>query len=224
MRGFFYLRQYQTFLIFVLKFFASHNARKLKNIENDPLINKVISVILSQSQKGLKEYGVPLSKAGLSLSQCLEMALQEDVDRLIYLADAIEKAKQLESQPGENTHSLNTPAPPSNATEIPYASLFLLNLKEFRQSVDYKTFISTFRTFFEGDWGTAKALANLLDNMEADRLMKTGDTPTPEFMLKMVGEVGKEVEAPHAIQRMFEACGVDVKFVRQHKVDMKEGE
>lgn len=196
----------------------------MKNIENDPLINKVISVILSQSQKGLKEYGVPLSKAGLPLSQCLEMALQEDVDPLIYLADAIEKAKQLESgQPGENTQkSLNTPAPPSNAKEISYASLFLLNLKEFRQSVDYKVFVSTFRTFFEQNTDVARILSNLLDNMEADRLMKTGDTTTPEFMLKMVGEVGKEVEAPHAIQRMFEACGYKVKLVNQYPVKERE--
>lgn len=195
----------------------------MKNIENDPLVSKVISVILSQTQKGLKEYGVPLSKAGLPLSQCLEMALQEDVDRLIYLADAIEKAKQLEAgQPGENTQSLNTPAPPSNAKEISYASLFLLNLKEFSTSVDHTTFIATFRKFFEQNTHIAKVLANLLDNMEADRLMKTGDTPTPEFMVKMVGEVGKEVEAPHAIQRMFEACGYKVKLVNQYPVKERE--
>lgn len=193
----------------------------MKNIDGySAITQRIVSELQERDKKGRAKYGTTLDRTDLTRLEWLQHAKEESLDLACYLERMIVE----ESQPGENTHSLNTPAPPSNAKEIPYASLFLLNLKEFRHSADYKTFVSTFRTFFEGDWGTAKALANLLDNMEADRLMKTGDNPTPEFMLKMVGEVGKEVEAPHAIQRMFEACGVDVKFVRQQKVDMKEGE
>lgn len=184
------------------------------------ITQRIVSELQERDRKGRIKYGTTLDRADLTRLEWLQHAKEEALDFACYLERMIVDE---ETQPGENTQkSLNTPAPPSNAKEISYASLFLLNLKEFRQSVDYKVFVSTFRTFFEQNTDVARILSNLLDNMEADRLMKTGDTTTPEFMLKMVGEVGKEVEAPHAIQRMFEACGYKVKLVNQYPVKERE--
>lgn len=179
--------------------------------------------LLEREQVGLAKYGCTVDRKDLALREWLQHAIEEQADNLNYMRRALHEldATEKKNSYGENTLSPNPPTPHlSNATELPYETLFLLNLKEFAKSVDYETFRATFRKFFDGDWGTAKVLANLLDNMEADRLLKTGDEPTPDFMLKMVGEVTKNVEAPHAIQRMFEACGVPVKFV--NVTDMAE--
>lgn len=91
---------------------------------NDPTVNEVIQEMLARDAKGFVKYGVTTADNPLTLRQWLQHALEETLDKAVYLRRAIRELDTLEEQCGtsptcESATGTKSAATGSTASETP---------------------------------------------------------------------------------------------------------
>ena len=75
----------------------------MNNAVNDPIVVKVIQILIERDHKGFIKYGMTTMGNPLVLRQWLQHALEESLDNAVYLRRAIEQIDR-DNPVGEDDH------------------------------------------------------------------------------------------------------------------------